>query len=462
MGRLLPITVVLLALAAGCSDSLVDHRAGDSVLRPACPAGQVRCGDRCVTEDPGHCGDTCTDCAAGPPLDPRASAICTEEHTCAVECAPGLLRNGGACELATAVSAGFAHACALTEGGRVKCWGANEHGQLGDGTTTDRSRPVDVVLPAPATAVGAGFFHTCAAAGGSVYCWGDNATGSLGDGTFTPSPTPVAVSGVTGVGQLAAGGGQTNTGQGVFDYGHSCARSGGELRCWGGNESGQLGNGTFEASPSPGAPVPLPGPATTLAVGDRHTCAIVGGELLCWGSNSFGQVGDGSGERQALPRQVIPTGVLAVATGAAHTCAVADGGAGAEVLCWGSNSEGQSDAGDNNGSFTTPHRVDLGAVPAPALASAGRAHSCVLAPGVTSGVTCFGANDASQLGGPATTRGVVRPPLPPATTIASGYNHSCVLLSSGGVSCWGANDDGQLGRGTSGGSSGAPALVSGR
>ena len=122
----------------------------------------------------------------------------------------------------------------------------------------------------------------------------------------------------------------------------------------------------------------------------------------------------------------------------------------------------QADAGDNSGVFTTPHPVDLGAVPAPALASAGRAHTCVLAPGVSSGATCFGANDASQLGGPATPRGVVSPPLPPATSIASGYNHSCVLLSTGGVSCWGANDDGQLGRGTFGGSSGAPALVSGR
>jgi alpha-tubulin suppressor-like RCC1 family protein len=202
-----------------------------------------------------------------------------------------------------------------------------------------------------------------------------------------------------------------------------------------------------------------------VAVGDRHTCAIVGGALSCWGSNSFGQLGDGNGGtgiRANLPEEVIASGVVAVATGAAHTCAIADDGAGPEVRCWGANSEGQADAGDNNGAFTTPHPVDLGTIPAPALVSAGRAHTCVLAPGVASGATCFGANDSSQLGGPATTRGVLSPPLPPATSITSGYNHSCVLLTTGGVSCWGSNDAGQLGRGSFGGSSGAPALVSGR
>jgi alpha-tubulin suppressor-like RCC1 family protein len=415
-----------------------------------------------VPEDARHCGDSCADCTSGAPADPDATAICTEEHACAIECAPGLLRNGEVCELASAVSAGFAHTCALTEGGAVKCWGANEHGQLGDGTTTSRSRPADVALPAAATAVGAGFFHTCAVAGGTVYCWGDNATGSLGNGSFVPSPVPVPVGGVAGATQVAGGGGQTSTGSGVFDYGHTCARSGGEVRCWGGNESGQLGDGSFDARPAAGDPVALPGPASAVSVGDRHTCAVAGGALLCWGSNGAGQLGDGSGVRQPLPRQVVASGVLAVATGAAHSCAIADSGSGPAVLCWGSNTEGQADGGHDSAPFPTPHAVDLGPIPPPALASAGRAHTCVLAPGFANGVTCFGANDASQLGGPATPRGATSPPLPPASLVTSGYNHTCALLATGGVSCWGANDAGQLGRGSSGGSSGAPALVSGR
>jgi len=456
----------ILALAA-CSDSLVDHRADPSVLRPPCPVGEVRCGDRCVAEDPSHCGDTCLDCTAGAPPPANASAICTEAHACAFECAPGWLRSGDGCERAQAISAGFAHACALTTGGAVKCWGANEQGQLGDGTTTTRSRPVDVELPAPATAVGVGFFHTCAAAGGKVYCWGDNSTGSLGDGSQVPSPTPVLVPGVDGTVELAAGGGRTG-GTTPVDYGHSCARAaGGAVRCWGGDESGQLGNGVFEiGNPVPQPAVALPGPATALAVGDRHTCAIVGGAVFCWGADGSGQAGNGEPRLNVnTPVKPVDAGAVAVAAGAAHTCAIVPPAGGNGVLCWGANLEGQADGGTNlEASYTSPHAVSLGDVPAPSLVSAGRAHTCVLAPGVADGATCFGANDSGQLGAPAGSfnRGIARPALPAAERIVSGYRHNCALLADGGVACFGANDAGQLGRGTTGGASELPALVSGR
>ena len=174
-GRLALAALAL--VAAGCSDSLVDHRAGDAVLHPSpCDAGQVLCGDVCVQEDAGHCGPSCTSCPA--PADPNAGPSCTEAHACGAECVPGFLHVDEACERAVAVSAGFAHTCAVTTGGRLKCWGANEHGQLGDGTTTDRAAPVDVALPAAATAVAAGYVHTCAVAGGAVWCWGDNSWGA--------------------------------------------------------------------------------------------------------------------------------------------------------------------------------------------------------------------------------------------------------------------------------------------
>ncbi|MFT3914562.1 MAG: hypothetical protein QM704_10725 [Anaeromyxobacteraceae bacterium] len=460
--------LALLAALAACSDSLVDHRADPAVLHPPCGAGETRCGDRCVAEDARHCGDACADCAAGSPPPANASAVCTEQRACAFECAPGWLLHGGACERAAAVSAGFAHACALTSGGGVKCWGSNDHGQLGDGTTTDRSRPVDVVLPAPATAVGVGFFHTCAAAGGKVYCWGDNATGSLGDGSHVPSPSPVLVPGVTGTVELGAGGGRTG-GTTVFDYGHSCARDAqGAIRCWGGNESGQLGNGKFEdagnAVPQPA--VALPGPASALAVGDRHTCAVVAGQVLCWGADSSGQAGNGEPRANVdLPVVALASGATAVAAGAAHTCAIAPAAGGSGVLCWGANLEGQADGGTNlEAAYTAPHAVSLGDIPAPALVSAGRAHTCVLAPGVQDGATCFGANDSGQLGvAPGSfNRGIGRPALPPAAQIVSGYRHNCALLADGGVVCFGANDLGQLGRGATVSASEVPAPVSGR
>jgi alpha-tubulin suppressor-like RCC1 family protein len=451
----------LAAGLAGCDDTLVDHRADPEVLSPPCPAGQVRCGGRCVVEDVGHCGATCADCAAGPSPGPDAAPVCTEAHACAVECRPGLLRSGDACQPAVSVSAGFGHACALAQGGGVLCWGANEHGQLGDGTLVDRAHPVPVALPAPATAIAAGFFHSCAVADGAVLCWGDNATGELGNGSQVSSPTPVRVSGIAGATVVAAGGGPS-VGQ-RSEYGHTCALASGEVRCWGGNRWGQLGVGDLAERTSPGPAVALPGLASTLAVGDRHTCALVSGAAWCWGANELGQVGDGSGQDQAVPREAVAAGALAVAAGAFHTCAVVEDGAVAEVRCWGGNSDGQANAGSNApASFATPHVVELGAAPEPARVAAGRAHTCVLAPGVADGATCFGQNSVSQLGGPPAAMGLALPDLPPATALAAGSAHGCALLADGGVACWGANDRGQLGRGAAGPSSGTPALVSGR
>jgi alpha-tubulin suppressor-like RCC1 family protein len=185
------------------------------------------------------------------------------------------------------------HACALFPGGVGRCWGSNVFRQLGDGTTTDRSAAVAMPVTQIAQIAPSGYTvgqysggATCALrTDGSVWCWGSNDFGQLGTGntTTTPTSTAVQVAGLTGVVELVAG-----------RY-HACARrQDGGVACWGRNDGGQIGDGTYNNRPAPFA-VPLPRPALHVAAGGYHTCALLDDyALYCWGYNSTGQIGDGS------------------------------------------------------------------------------------------------------------------------------------------------------------------------
>lgn len=237
----------------------------------------------------------------------------------------------------TAISSGNGHVCALTNSGGVKCWGYGTYGQLGENSFESRSSPVDVLgLTSGVVAIAAGEFHSCAVlTNGAVKCWGRNDGGQLGDGSTTNRFTAVDPSGFgSGVAALALG-----------RY-HTCAlTSVGGVKCLGNNMYGQLGDNTTTSRFTAGDVFGLTSGVTALTAGEEHSCAVTSvGAVKCWGDNSYAQLGDNSFQGRLIPTDVVGliSGYALVDGGFAHTCAKSTTGA---VKCWGYNNNGQ--LGDN-------------------------------------------------------------------------------------------------------------------
>jgi len=271
----------------------------------------------------------------------------------------GSARNGrGECSAAPvavqelsnvlSVATGSDHTCAALADETAWCWGTNDKGQLRDGSTNPSAVPMPVRGLSGVVAVAAGGKHSCALTGdGAVWCWGWNLRGALGDGSNVDSPVPVRVAGLGGRAEALAAG-----------WEHTCALlAGGAVRCWGWNESGQLGNASTSAS---NRPVPLQGlsDAVALSAGYMYTCALqADGSIWCWGDNYSGQLGNGrsgSGERSTVPVAVQGLGgvALAVEAGGHHTCAVVQAAQGVVAKCWGWNAFGQLGNGSTQSSST--------------------------------------------------------------------------------------------------------------
>ena len=195
-----------------------------------------------------------------------------------------------------AIAAGGEHSLALLENGTVTAWGSNSYGQLGNNSTEPSDVPVPVSGLSAVAAISAGDSHSLALLGnGTVMAWGYNFQGQLGDGTTTDRHVPVAVSGLSGAIAVAGGG---------F---HSLALlRNGTVAAWGANGSGQLGDGsrtgpercgeitTFPCAKTPAAVSGLGG-VTAISAGHEHSLALRGsGSVLAWGGNESGQLGDGT------------------------------------------------------------------------------------------------------------------------------------------------------------------------
>ncbi|HEX8822385.1 MAG TPA: hypothetical protein VF794_20835, partial [Archangium sp.] len=362
--------------------------------------------------------------------------------------------------------AGESHTCVLLSDGAPRCWGLNDSGQLGQGHTRSLGddEPLSSVGNVPLAESGAqlavGGHHTCALLeGGAVRCWGHNNSGQLGHGHTRSLGDDEAFS---NSGYVPFGGRAVEL---VAGFAHTCALlDTGKVRCWGHNAHGQLGlrhTRPIGDDELPSGDVDVGGTVRPLVSGAWHTCALLeGGTVRCWGRNDSGQLG--LGHTRPIGDDESPASVGVVSLGGTvvqlaahgtsqHTCALLEGGT---VRCWGRNAHGQLGQGHTNsiGDDETPASVGSVNTGGPVLQLAtGAEHTCaLLSPGV---LKCWGRNESGQLGR-ANTASLSTPPSTPvnlggtmAFQLATGAWHTCALLSSGEPRCWGRNTHGQLGLG---------------
>lgn len=394
----------------------------------------------------------------------------------------------------TAVAAGDHFNCALLGDSSVKCWGRNNHGQLGQehrtqlgddpGELGDNLPPIDLGNGRSVQTLAAGKYHTCALLdNNSVKCWGYNVYGqlgqehseSIGDGPGEMGNSLPDVDLGPGRSAVAIAAGEL----------HTCALlNNGEVKCWGDNTYGQLGQGdTRDRGDNASemgdnlAAIELGGAgvAVAIAVGGNQSCAqLQGGTWKCWGHNPFGQLGLGDSDHRGneagemgdnLPPLDFGTGRTAriLRMEENHACALLDND---QLKCWGRDHAGQlgyeqnAARGDEPGeSLDALPELQLGATPIASLFR-GTEHLCALSRG--GDAICWGRNDWGQLGQEdddargddagelADLRAINLGADSVVVGLTSGSRMTCALLDTGAVKCWGYNGNGRLGIGSSG------------
>jgi hypothetical protein len=313
------------------------------------------------------------------------------------------------------ITLGYDHSCALHANGTVWCWGSNRYGQLGNGTTTQIARPVQVLKLDDVASIDAGDDHTCAMRfDGTVWCWGYNGYGEV---SIQPAlerlvPSPVAVTNLSNVRAISVG-----------DYATCALRSDTTVWCWGSNHDGELGDAfASEERSTPGQVPGLIG-IEALSMGSGSVCAVGSKHTAwCWGWNAYGQLGDGTTQAQLTPVAVSNlTDIRVISQGSGqHTCAVRSDGT---VWCWGSNYEGQLGDGTKTDRSTPQQVPDLNNV---TDISVGWGRACIIRSDST--VWCWGGGQIM----PSQVR-----QLKNAASISVGAHQSCALLSDSTIWCWG-------------------------
>jgi uncharacterized repeat protein (TIGR02543 family) len=374
-------------------------------------------------------------------------------------------------ETITQVSLGWSHSSALTSEGRIFTWGNNDYGQLGDGTTTNRTTPTEITSQFNLHAgesiiqVSLGIFHSSAITSeGRIFTWGNNGYGQLGDGTTNNNRTTPTE--ITSQFNLPAGESIIIV---SLSFDHSSAlTSEGRIFTWGNNFYGQLGDGTTTNRTTPTeitSQFNLYAGETIIQVslGYSDSSALTSqGRIFTWGINNSGQLGDGTTTNRTTPTEITSQfnlhageSIIQASLGWGHSSALTSEG---RIFTWGNNFYGQLGAGTTTNRNTpteiTSHfnihtgetiiQVSLGIFHSSAITSEGR-------------IFTWGYNGFGQLGDGTTTDRAI------PTEITSQFNlhigetimqvlfksyHSSALSSEGRILMWGNNGYGQLGDGT--------------
>lgn len=376
------------------------------------------------------------------------------------------------------VSLGHWHSCGLIGGITPLCWAQNLHGELGGGFTSTTEPPLyvldDIGEPlADATLFAVGAYlagqddsrgHSCAVLRDTtIQCWGSNSAGQLGDGTSIDSLTPVtvmldAVTPLTGATMVVAG------------KGYTCALlDTGNIKCWGHNFWGQLGDGTKTTRLEPvfvvdAASNPITG-ATTLSSFKRHTCALLehNGRVLCWGANWKGRLGDNTTTDREYAITVSDStgaapleGVKEIHVGLRTSCATMPD---ATAWCWGENDRGQLGDGSTVDRHLPVQVLASAETPLTGIRSVHPAHWHSCAHMENGGAKCWGYQRRGMLGnGIEATSNELYPvdvleepagvPLSGVLGLTMGRFHACAITKTDPLLCWGDNTNEQLGDGT--------------